>query len=148
MASTFSAADVAFDSLTSGMSAIDRGALAANALCVQMPDQRVKTRDLRDHVGVSVRRFDCEAAVIALARPSLPCLAIIDEKRGRRIAQHVYGLPVKGSAGLLVMASLLLPLCNVAQARRLTGRVVGVADREPVAAVRQRAAPAFGGRAA
>ena len=45
-----------------------------------------------------------EAAVIALARASLPCLAIIDEKRGRRIARHVYGLPVKGSAGLLVMA--------------------------------------------
>ena len=45
-----------------------------------------------------------EAAVIALARASLPCLAIIDEKRGRRIAQHVYDLPVKGSAGLLVMA--------------------------------------------
>ncbi len=45
-----------------------------------------------------------EAAVIALARSCAPCLAILDEKRGRRIAQHVYGLPVKGTAGLLVEA--------------------------------------------
>lgn len=45
-----------------------------------------------------------EAAVISLARSKLPCLAIIDEKRGRRIAQHVYGLPIKGTVGLLVEA--------------------------------------------
>lgn len=45
-----------------------------------------------------------EASVIALARSITPCLAIIDEKRGRRIAHHVYGLPVKGTAGLLVEA--------------------------------------------
>lgn len=45
-----------------------------------------------------------EAAVISLARIRLPCLTIIDEKRGRRIARHVYGLPVKGTAGLLVEA--------------------------------------------
>lgn len=45
-----------------------------------------------------------EAAVIALARSMAPCLAIIDEKRGRRIAHHIYGLPVKGTAGLLVEA--------------------------------------------
>jgi predicted nucleic acid-binding protein len=45
-----------------------------------------------------------EAAVIALARSLAPCLAIIDEKRGRRIARHIYGLPVKGTAGLLVEA--------------------------------------------
>ena len=31
-------------------------------------------------------------------------LPIIDERRGRRIAQHVYGLPVKGPAGILVEA--------------------------------------------
>jgi predicted nucleic acid-binding protein len=31
-------------------------------------------------------------------------MAIIDEKRGRRIARQVYGLPVKGTAGLLVEA--------------------------------------------
>ena len=30
-----------------------------------------------------------EAAVITLARANLPCLAIIDEKRGRRIAQNI-----------------------------------------------------------
>lgn len=45
-----------------------------------------------------------EASVIALARTLLPCLAIIDERRGRRIAQQIYGLPVKGTAGLLVEA--------------------------------------------
>ena len=45
-----------------------------------------------------------EAAVIALARSLPPCLAIIDEKRGRKIAHQVYGLPVKGTAGLLVEA--------------------------------------------
>jgi predicted nucleic acid-binding protein len=45
-----------------------------------------------------------EASVIALARRIAPCLAIIDEKRGRRIAHQVYGLPVKGTAGLLVEA--------------------------------------------
>ena len=45
-----------------------------------------------------------EAAVIALARSVTPCLAIIDEKRGRKIAHQIYGLPVKGTAGLLVEA--------------------------------------------
>ncbi|MBF0098241.1 MAG: DUF3368 domain-containing protein [Magnetococcales bacterium] len=45
-----------------------------------------------------------EAAVISLARIRQPCLTIIDEKRGRRIARYVYGLPVKGTAGLLVEA--------------------------------------------
>ena len=45
-----------------------------------------------------------EAAVIALARTLTPCLVVIDEKRGRRIADQVYGLPVKGTAGLLVEA--------------------------------------------
>lgn len=29
---------------------------------------------------------------------------IIDERRGRRIARQVYGLPVKGTAGILVEA--------------------------------------------
>lgn len=45
-----------------------------------------------------------EAAVISLARSIAPCLTIIDERRGRRIARHVYGLPVKGTAGILVEA--------------------------------------------
>lgn len=45
-----------------------------------------------------------EAAVISLARICTPCMVIIDEKRGRRIAHHVYGLPVKGTAGMLVEA--------------------------------------------
>lgn len=45
-----------------------------------------------------------EAAVITLARHLSPCMAIIDEKRGRRIASRVYGLALKGTAGLLVEA--------------------------------------------
>lgn len=45
-----------------------------------------------------------EAEVISLARQLSPCMAIIDERRGRRIAQQVYGLPVKGTAGILVEA--------------------------------------------
>jgi len=45
-----------------------------------------------------------EAEVIALCLDKQPCLAVIDEKRGRRIASRVYGLPVKGTAGLLVEA--------------------------------------------
>jgi hypothetical protein len=48
-----------------------------------------------------------EAAVISLARACAPCMAVIDEKRGRRIAHQVYGLPVKGTAGLLVEAKRL-----------------------------------------
>jgi predicted nucleic acid-binding protein len=35
-----------------------------------------------------------EAAVIALARAKSPCMAVIDEKRGR----HVYEMPVKFAA--------------------------------------------------
>ena len=45
-----------------------------------------------------------EAEVITLARQLAPCMAIIDERRGRKIAQQVYGLRVKGSAGILVEA--------------------------------------------
>lgn len=45
-----------------------------------------------------------EAEVISLARHLSPCMAVIDERRGRRVAQNVYGLPVKGTAGLLVEA--------------------------------------------
>ncbi len=45
-----------------------------------------------------------EADVISLARHLAPCMAIIDERRGRRIAQQVYGLNVKGTAGILVEA--------------------------------------------
>lgn len=48
-----------------------------------------------------------EAEVIALANTARPCLAVIDEKRGRRIAARIYGLPVKGTAGLLVEAHRL-----------------------------------------
>ena len=45
-----------------------------------------------------------EAEVISLARLLSPCVAVIDERRGRRIAQQVYGLSVKGTAGILVEA--------------------------------------------
>ena len=45
-----------------------------------------------------------EAEVITLAHQLAPCMAVIDERRGRKIAQQVYGLQVKGSAGILVEA--------------------------------------------
>ena len=45
-----------------------------------------------------------EAEVITWARQLSPCIALIDERRGRRIAQDVYGLAVKGTAGVLVEA--------------------------------------------
>lgn len=45
-----------------------------------------------------------ESAVITLVQQLSPCLAVIDERRGRRIAQQVYQIPVKGTAGLLVEA--------------------------------------------
>ena len=45
-----------------------------------------------------------EAEVISLARHLSPCMAVIDERRGRRFAAEVYGLPVKGTAGILVEA--------------------------------------------
>lgn len=45
--------------------------------------------------------------MIALARSVVPCLTIIDEKRGRKLAYQIYGLPVKGTAGLLVEAHRL-----------------------------------------
>jgi uncharacterized protein len=45
-----------------------------------------------------------EAAVISLARRHNARLVLIDERRARRIAEQVYGLRVKGSAGILVAA--------------------------------------------
>lgn len=64
---------------------------------------RVRTAPVPD--PLLVMELDAgEAEVISLARQLLPCIAIIDERRGRRIAQQVYGLPVKGTAGILVAA--------------------------------------------
>ncbi len=45
-----------------------------------------------------------EAAVIAAADRLGAQLVLIDERRGRRIAEHAYNLKVKGSAGVLVTA--------------------------------------------
>jgi predicted nucleic acid-binding protein len=45
-----------------------------------------------------------EAAVIATAHRFQARLVLIDERRGRRIAEQAYGLRVKGSAGILVAA--------------------------------------------
>lgn len=64
---------------------------------------RVRTSPIPD--PLLVMELDAgEAEVISLARQLSPCMAIIDERRGRRIAQQVYGLPVKGTAGILVEA--------------------------------------------
>ncbi|MCX7241602.1 MAG: DUF3368 domain-containing protein [Burkholderiales bacterium] len=72
----------------------------------------LQSEDWRRRVRVSptpdpllVMELDAgEADVISLARHLAPCMAIIDERRGRRIAQQVYGLNVKGTAGILVEA--------------------------------------------
>jgi predicted nucleic acid-binding protein len=67
---------------------------------------------------------DGEAEVICLARHLSPCMAIIDERRGRRIARHVYGLPVKGTAGILVAAKrrgLISVVRPLLQRLRLSG---------------------------
>lgn len=45
-----------------------------------------------------------EAAVIATAQRLQARLVLIDERRGRRVAEQAYGLRVKGSAGILVSA--------------------------------------------
>jgi predicted nucleic acid-binding protein len=45
-----------------------------------------------------------EAEVIELARRLSPCVAIIDERRARHMASKVYGLTVRGTAGVLVEA--------------------------------------------
>ena len=65
-----------------------------------------------------------EAEVISLARHLSPCMAIIDERRGRRIAQQVYGLPVKGTAGILVEA-YRLGLISAVRPRLLELRAAG-----------------------
>jgi predicted nucleic acid-binding protein len=45
-----------------------------------------------------------ESQVIALARAREAALVLIDELLARRVAAQVYGLRVKGSAGILVQA--------------------------------------------
>lgn len=75
------------------------------AKSLQAPDWlgRVRVSPIPD--PLLVMELDAgEAEVISLARQLSPCVAVIDERRGRRIAQHVYRLPVKGTAGILVEA--------------------------------------------
>ncbi len=75
------------------------------AKSLQSPDWRGRVRASPIPDSLLVVELDAgEAEVISLARQLSPCVAVIDERRGRRIAQHVYGLPVKGAAGLLVEA--------------------------------------------
>lgn len=65
--------------------------------------QRVRTCPVPD--PLLVMELDAgEADVISLARHLAPAMAVIDERRGRRVAQNVYGLAIKGTAGLLVQA--------------------------------------------
>ena len=75
------------------------------AKSLQSPDWQGRVRASPIPDPLLVMELDAgEAEVISLARQLSPCVAIIDERRGRRIAQHVYGLPVKGTAGILVEA--------------------------------------------
>ncbi len=71
----------------------------------QSPDWQGRVRVSPTPDPLLVMELDLgEAEVICLARQLSPCMAVIDERRGRRIAQRVYGLPVKGTAGILVEA--------------------------------------------
>ncbi|MDD5335735.1 MAG: DUF3368 domain-containing protein [Rhodoferax sp.] len=72
---------------------------------LQSPDWQARVRMSPTPDPLLVMELDAgEADVISLARQLSPCMAIIDERRGRRIAQQVYGLNVKGTAGILVEA--------------------------------------------
>jgi len=73
------------------------------AKCLQAAEWQGRVRVSPIPDPLLVMELDAgEAEVMSLARQLSPCLAVIDERRGRRIAQHVYGLPVKGTAGILV----------------------------------------------
>jgi len=75
------------------------------AKSLQAADWQARVRTVPIPDPLLVMELDAgEAEVITLARQLSPCMAIIDERRGRRIAQQVYGLPVKGTAGVLVEA--------------------------------------------
>jgi predicted nucleic acid-binding protein len=75
------------------------------AASLQAPDWQARVRTGPEPDPLLVVELDPgEAEVISLARQLSPCLAIIDERRGRRIAERVYGLAVKGTAGILVEA--------------------------------------------
>ena len=75
------------------------------AKSLQSADWRARVRISPTPDPLLVMELDAgEAEVISLARALSPCVTIIDERRGRRIAQQVYGLTVKGTAGLLVYA--------------------------------------------
>ena len=63
----------------------------------------VRTAPVPDPLLISVLDPG-EAEVISLARISHPCVAIIDDRRGRKVASEIYGISVKGTAGLLVEA--------------------------------------------
>ena len=72
---------------------------------LQSADWRGRVRTCPTPDPLLVMELDAgEADVISLTRQLSPCMAIIDERRGRRIAQQVYGLNVKGTAGILVEA--------------------------------------------
>ena len=79
------------------------GKPGSNALQSAAWQRRVRVCPTTDPLLV-MELDEGEAEVITLARELAPCMAIIDERRGRNIAQQVYGLQVKGTAGILVEA--------------------------------------------
>ena len=77
------------------------------AKSLQSPDWLARVRVSPTPDPLLVMELDAgEAEVISLARQlsPRPSTAVIDERRGRRIAQQVYGLTVKCTAGILVEA--------------------------------------------
>jgi hypothetical protein len=69
-----------------------------------------------------------EAAVITLARSQGVAGIIMDERKGRRVARLVYGLQVKGTCGLLVVAKqrgLVSAVKPLLEAMRAQGYFLG-----------------------
>ena len=83
------------------------------AKSLQAADWQARVRTVPIPDPLLVMELDAgEAEVITLARQLSPCMAIIDERRGRRIAQQVYGLPVKGTASYFIADSVIDAACK------------------------------------
>jgi predicted nucleic acid-binding protein len=94
------------EAVGSGMGRIGAEEIAAADWVEPIPDSLPLEPLLAKELGPG------ESAVIAAAHHLGARLVLLDERRARRIAEHAYGLRVKGSAGILVSAKRagLVPL--------------------------------------
>lgn len=84
------------------------GICKPGATSIQAADWQARVRLAPIPDPLLVMELDAgEAEVISLARQLSPCMAIIDERRGRRIAQQVYGLPSKQRQGFWLQRDAL-----------------------------------------